>query len=459
MKKIHLLFTAFIACIFLFTGCKKEEFTVTFSPNGGKGAFVTQSFTQNVAQPLMANSFTNRGYNFTGWNTQVDGSGTIYQDQEVVKISGHLILYAQWAPATGNFTVTFNPNGATAGEMKPQTFEAGEPQALSPNAFYFENYWFSGWNTSPNGKGKNFENEQIISITADITLYAQWEPTCNTYFVMFDANGGEGVMEPQEIKECAYYKLNPNTFTNGDYLFKGWSVRADGTGYSFKDEASIRISANIILYAQWVNPDGGGEPCPGAPTVNDIDGNTYKTVQIGSQCWIRENLKTTKYNTGANIPIIIDDDWFYVTTGAMCYYNNDEANSAKFGALYNGYAVATNNLCPDGWRVPSNEEWTTLANELGGANNAGYKMKTVFDWEDYYGYDGGGSNESGFSALPAGYKQYGFGSLGSATYFWSSKIESYDYQLVRYLYYSSNSLHNDYYNQVYGLSVRCLKDN
>lgn len=175
MKKIHLLFVTLFACILFLTGCKKDDFVVTFNPNGGKGAIVTQNFTQKIAQPLMANSFTNRGHIFKDWNTVPDGTGIVYKDQEMVIVSEHFVLYAQWAPASGEFTVIFNANGGI-GEMESQTFEAGEPQALEPNVFVCEGYEFTGWNTSPNGHGKGFINKQIITITSDMILYAQWVP-------------------------------------------------------------------------------------------------------------------------------------------------------------------------------------------------------------------------------------------------------------------------------------------
>jgi uncharacterized protein (TIGR02145 family)/uncharacterized repeat protein (TIGR02543 family) len=456
MKKKYTFFIATLACIFFFTGCKKDEYVVTFNPNGGRGDLVTQNFTHKVAQSLMANPFTNRGFVFTGWNTASNGTGTAYKDEESVKITSHVVLYAQWRIATGFFTVTFDANGAI-GEMSPQIFTAGEAQALSPNAFYYENYRFTGWNTSPNGKGKDYTNEQNITISSNITLYAQWVPRTNTYFVMFDANGGVGEMEPQTFKGDDYISLKPNTFTRDGYLYKGWNTKADGTGSFFKDEASIYVSSNIVLYALWINPDGGGVPCPSAPTVKDVDNNTYNTVQIGSQCWMKENLRTTKYRTGVNIPVVTDNvDWsYYTTSGAMCYYNNEVTNAAIYGALYNAYAVNTNNLCPTGWHVPSNEEWNALVSELG--NIAGYKMKTAMGWDDYWGDDGNGNNESGFSALPAGYRDYYFYNLKIMTCFWTSTNYSYA-QEYRTLSSSSSLLNSSAVSLDYGFSVRCIKD-
>ena len=459
MKKIHFLFIALITCVFLFTNCKKEEYIVTFHPNGGAGTVVTQYFIQKTAQPLMANSFVREGYVFTGWNTEPSGSGVSYKELEAVIFASNMILYAQWQTiTTGDFTVTFNANGGV-GEMSPQEFKAGTSQALSANAFVNEGFYFTGWCTSMDGTGKKYDNQQVIAITAGMTLFAQWAVVSNTYFVFFNANGGEGTMEPQAFIDHEYKSLTANTFERENSVFIGWNTKADGSGYFVRDKQDFSTQRNIILYAQWINPEGGGEPCPGTPTVKDFDGNTYKTVKIGSQCWMRENLKTTKYNTGTNIPIVTDYyEWNYNTTGAMCYYDNQTSNGAKYGALYNGFAVNTNKLCPSGWHVPSNEEWNLLANHLGGANVAGYKMKTFSDWPNYWSEFGGGTNESGFSALPTGYRDYTFEELTYSTYFWSSTSSDY-YQGYKTLFSGDKCLRNGgNENQAYGFSVRCIKD-
>lgn len=254
MKKNYLILISLLACLFFFAGCKKGELIVTFNPNGGKGKLVTQNFTQEMAQPLMANSFTYWGFTFTGWNTTPDGKGTAYKDQEPIRITEHLVLYAQWAPVSGDFTVTFNANGGI-GEMPSQMFKANVAQAIAPNAFYYEGYRFTGWNTSPNGNGKEYANEQNITVTADMTLYAQWLPVANTYFVIFDANGGEGTMEPQEFKSNEYKELEENTFTHPDLIFKNWNTKADGSGVSLPDKAWLQINANAVLYAQWEEPE------------------------------------------------------------------------------------------------------------------------------------------------------------------------------------------------------------
>jgi uncharacterized protein (TIGR02145 family)/uncharacterized repeat protein (TIGR02543 family) len=459
MQKIYSILIALFAGILILAGCRKEEYLVTFSPNGGEGTFLTQTFSQKIAQPLMANSFTKSGYIFAGWNTVPNGSGIAYKEQENVKITGHIVLYAQWVLPSGSFTVSFISNGGE-GKMEPQMFEAGVAKSLSANRFYYERYEFKSWNNSPNGSGQSFVNEQNISIASDMVLYAQWVPLYNKVYVIFDPNGGEGTMEPQIFIRYEYKELDTNTFIRENHSFVGWNTKSDGSGYSYKDNQKIEISSNTKLYAQWAKIP---EPCTGIPTVTDASGNIYNTVQIGSQCWIRENLKTSKYNNGMSIPVITDPyQWYELANGAMCYYNNFEPNADKFGALYNGFAVLTNLLCPEGWHIPSNDEWIELANRLGGNNIAGYKLKTAADWpEDWYG-NANGNNESGFTALPAGtrYTDYYYGyysGINTSAFFWSSTTSDSGLR-VRKLSSDSNSLLQDIQYRNSGNSVRCIKD-
>ena len=194
-------------------------------------------------------------------------------------------------------------------------------------------------------------------------------------------------------------------------------------------------------------------------TVTDIEGNVYKTVTIGTQVWMAENLKTTKYNDGTTIPNVINNTaWGNLKTPAYCWYSNDAISYKNaYGALYNWYTVNTGKLCPTGWHVPSEAEWTTLTTYLGGESVAGGKMKTVTDWSSP---NTGASNSSGFSALPGGYRlsKGTFTTNGDYGGWWSSTEPSTTYAWARVL----GSIHSDVYrfynDKEYGSSVRCLKD-
>ncbi len=139
-------------------------------------------------------------------------------------------------------------------------------------------------------------------------------------------------------------------------------------------------------------------------TVTDIDGNTYNTVQIGTQVWMSENLKTSRYRNGGSIPYVLGNAaWAALTTGAWSNYDHDAANDPIYGKLYNWYTTLGDTLCPTGWGVPTDAEWTTLTTYLGGESVAGGKMKSIGTayWSSP---NTGATNESGFSVLPGGYR-------------------------------------------------------
>lgn len=195
-------------------------------------------------------------------------------------------------------------------------------------------------------------------------------------------------------------------------------------------------------------------------TVVDIDGNIYNTVTIGNQTWLRENLKTTKYNDGISIPFIENDTaWINLSTPGYCWYNNQISYSNTYGALYNWHTVNTNKLCPLGWHVPTKEEWTQLTNYLGGTSVAGGKLKEIgtTHWDSP---NTGATNETGFTALPGGYCSLSgaFGIIGSYGYWWSSS----EYTAADA--WSSGLLYNYSYIGSYGsskevgFSVRCVKN-
>ena len=191
--------------------------------------------------------------------------------------------------------------------------------------------------------------------------------------------------------------------------------------------------------------------------MKDIDGNIYKTVTIGKQVWMKENLKTTKYDDGKTIPLVTDNmAWGTLTTPAYCWFNNDElASKNKFGALYNWYTVSTNKLCPKGWHVPTDEEWTTLTTFLGGEGVAGGKLKEkgTTHWEsDFTGLSSGDRNYSGVFDLTGSNVIY-FRSNG---YWWSSTELQAGNAYYRRLYYSFSDVYRSPSVKQYGYSIRCL---
>ena len=214
-----------------------------------------------------------------------------------------------------------------------------------------------------------------------------------------------------------------------------------------------------------------------APVVTLFDGHEYGTISIGNQVWMTENLQTTHYQNGD--PIITglaNNEWSTTTSGTYAIYNNDPANIDSYGLLYNWYAVTDNrNICPEGWHVPSNNEWAILADYLtangygfgGSGVDIGKAMAAISGWNastvtGTVGNDQSVNNQSGFSAVPAGFRNTdgSYGYAGVYGFWWSaseSSAGSVD-ALLSFLQFASDNLGNNSYNKRKGLSVRCLKN-
>ena len=197
-------------------------------------------------------------------------------------------------------------------------------------------------------------------------------------------------------------------------------------------------------------------------SVTDIDGNVYETAAIGNQVWMAENLKVTHYRDGTEITPVTDiTAWTKLSTEAYCYYDNNSSNGDTYGALYNWYAVSdSRNIAPAGWHVPTDEEWQTLVDYLGGSGVAGGKMKET--GKTHWDYPNtGATNESGFSALPGGYRNLANGhyyNVGSSGYFWSAPEYTRTDGWDRLLTYNHSDVYRHITNKKEGLSVRLVRD-
>jgi uncharacterized protein (TIGR02145 family) len=216
------------------------------------------------------------------------------------------------------------------------------------------------------------------------------------------------------------------------------------------------------LFAQVVLPAYQGthvrqfEDCG---TITDLDGNVYPTIVIGTQCYFRKNLQTTKYNDGTLIPNVTDQTtWSGLTSPAYCWYENDyDTYGTIYGALYNWYAVNTGKLCPTGWHVPSKDEWMILTTYLGGLNLAGGKLKAS-GLEYWDSPNTGATNEVGFNGLPGGMRGTLFTMEGKYYRRWSSTnydaTRAYQKDIIW-----MQSQDWEYYREKYiGMSVRCIKN-
>lgn len=238
-------------------------------------------------------------------------------------------------------------------------------------------------------------------------------------------------------KSCfgGYYYVDPNI----------------GPPYTLTINVTLKRN-DEILFQVMVNENVTG-------TVMDIDGNTYKTVQIGTQTWMAENLKTTKFNNGTPIPLVsAPTEWSSLNTAAYCIYNNDPNTFIyTYGLLYNWYSVNNGNVCPVGWHVPFDSEWITLINYVEGSGGK-LKESGTLHW---ISPNSGAVNEYGFSALPAGWRSYSDGSFSWVNYggyWWSSTSETSSNAWNINMGYDYDNIGRDGNNKKYGFSVRCIKD-
>ena len=272
-------------------------------------------------------------------------------------------------------------------------------------------------------------------------------------------------------------------------------IPIEGTTTSEKKPLEINRNAQYNLEeikVRWKK--AALENCPGVPcvtapaftcgtnTINDIDNNTYNTVLIGTQCWTKENLRVTKYNDNTSIPLnntytsgTVSTVWQGLTTGAYTIYANEASsgtNATNYGYLYNWYAskgiVTTGsttykNLCPTGYHVPTDSDWTTLTTYLLGESGAGGKMKSIGTtlWNSP---NTGADNTSGFSALPGGSRvnDGSFFAIRNNAFFWSATEYDGNNAWNRYLWYASGDVYRNIstttVQKSVGASVRCLKD-
>lgn len=271
-------------------------------------------------------------------------------------------------------------------------------------------------------------NAEKLNITAQgIYWSTSPNPTVTDKTVSGDINSN--------LIYCRITGLTPHT----KYYAKVYATNSTGTGYSYE----FSFTTNN--------------------TVTDIDGNVYNTVTIGTQVWMVEDLKTTKFNDGVEIPLLpenasIDNH----PSSFYCWYENDIKYKIWYGAFYNYPAVTSGKLCPAGWHVPSDAEWTTLTDFLGGESHAGGLLKQIgTSWNVP---NIGANNYSGFSSLPGGSTSVGSSFIGKnfLGIWWTSTIDENNINIYRSMFFDQNKIDRNGFqskaNTTNGLMVRCIKD-
>ncbi|HPF92903.1 MAG TPA: fibrobacter succinogenes major paralogous domain-containing protein [Tenuifilaceae bacterium] len=238
---------------------------------------------------------------------------------------------------------------------------------------------------------------------------------------------------------------------------------------NFLVAVTIILGFATILMSSCSKDDENDENNNNITNVQDVDGNTYNTVKIGTQVWMVENLNTTKYSNGDFIPTGISSA---NTSGAYENYDGNATYADTYGKLYNWHAVSDpRGLCPDGWHIPSDEEWKTLeiyigmspeeAEETEGERGTDEGGKLKATGTDYWiSPNTGATNEYGFTALPGGALEIdAFVAIGQNGFWWTSTPASDDNSMYRYMHYNSPIINRKSFYKSSGLSVRCIQDN
>jgi uncharacterized protein (TIGR02145 family) len=366
-------------------------------------------------------------------------------------------ITATYVPITYTLTINSSTGGSVTLSPPGGTYSAGTVVTLTPVPT--GNYLFANYTGDP-------VTSSTITMNSNKTVTANFGAAVTVTYNGNSLDAGSA-QAPIPVKVLQGTSINiataPTGMSKAGCVFSGWSTAKNGLGSPYNVNESKRIDIDITLYANW--------------TVQDASGNEYHTITIGTQTWMVENLRTATLNTG-NTPISYVTDgpsWGSLTTPGYCWYNNDEsANKATYGALYNAYAVNTGMLAPAGWRVPTDDDWSTLSTFFDGDAAAGGKLKEA--GSAHWTSPNTGTNDLGFSALGGGVRNRysgafgatdgGYGSGGAIKdvgHWWTSTVSG-NTNYFRKIYYDGNAISSDNYwgrgdsPLQCGFSVRCVRN-
>jgi len=429
-----------------------KTYSVTYNGNGNTSGSVTATAADSGSVITLSGQETlvKTGYNFNGWNTNSNGTGTNYSAGTSYTVKGDITLYAKWTIKT--YTVTYNGNGNTSGSVTATAADSGSVITLPSNGTMVKiGHNFSGWNTNSDGTGTNYSAGAPYSVKDDVTLYATW--TIKMYTVTYNGNGNtSGSVAAVQVDSNSTITLpNNETMVKTGYNFSGWNTNSGGTGINYSAGTSYSVKGDVTLYAKWMWPIVSG-------TLTDTrDRKTYKTTKTpDGKTWMAENLNYQPQQ---------GNSWCYKDSTSYCgkYGRLYDWNTAMAGSP-NSDASTSNvrGVCPPGWHLPSRTEWQTLVSAVG--SPTGKKLKSKNGWNDYKGQSGNGTDDFGFSALPGGYRHNtsigDFLSAGYNGYWWTATENEDDRAYVRSMFYYDEYVGVDesFGSKEFGFSVRCVQD-
>ncbi len=409
---------------------------VFFDANGGEGTMDPQYFMVGISQNLSAATFTRVGYTFSGWNTEPDGSGISYNDQQTIILSGSLTLYAQWSPIT--CIITLIPTGVDT-FVTILTCYYGDSLTLPTAPFSHPDYVFLGWNTMADGSGEWFSPQQTIVPLSNMTLFSQWESLVNN-----------------ESLSCPVLTILSN------------EIGTDSIIYSVLDHESNLYNVVRIGNQCWLRENMRCTTSPTTGTIVLINSSDSNAVSLsGKYAVYYQNLPANAadgygilYNWNAAM------DTFNVMFGEVSASTNA---SSAVSAIFPNHRRG---ICPKGWHIPSAEEWNTLTTYLQehsnyvcgeGANNIAQSMASEMGWVSYMndccvGNSSSANNTSFLSLTPSGTFSGQFNGMGYLTSVWSATeagmTNAFTQNLAYNLPYSSQIPKS----KNLACSVRCLRD-
>ena len=350
---------------------QQPTFSVTYDPNGGTGGTTDADITSGTQYTVKSDTeagVTRTGYTFTGWNTEAGGGGTAYQAGSDLTVTGDITLYAQWTPFP-TFSVTYNPNGGTGGTTDAD-ITAGTQYTVKSDTeagVTRTGFTFTGWNTQSDGSGTSYQAGNNLTVTADVTLYAQWTANPGTFSVTYDPNGGTGGITDGGIAPGTQYTVKSDTeanVTRTGYTFAGWNTEAGGGGTAYQAGDNITVNSDVTLYAQWTqqptfsvtyDPNGG----TGGTTDADITSGTQYTVKSDTDVGVTRTGFTfagwnteaggggTSYQAGSDLTVTGDvtlyAQWTPLPTFSVTYNPNGGTGGTTDGGITSGtqYTIKT----------------------------------------------------------------------------------------------------------------------